>query len=229
MKKNKTTKNTASQFSLVELLAIITILCILAVLMLPAASGTVNRAKLTACSNHLRQIGTATGSYTIDNMGFIPNIMPELEDSSIPIIRLPNGTLLALGRLFSGGYITDIKNFGCHASPGCEPEEIARNFRTTPMLWIAYLYRSQDYGFDPILSSEINQDRAYLTDFACVTAEGRNFAPHGYLFSNILFTDGHTECRENSPVPFEKFTIQAFRHNENTPDCTTVWRHTDKK
>ena len=216
-------------FSLIELLTVIVIICILAALMLPAASGTVNRAKLTACSNNLRQIGTANGLYTIDNAGFIPNIMQGMEANSIPIIRLPNGMILALGRLLSGGYISDVKLFGCHASPGCEPGEIAENFQKTPMLWTAYLYRSQDCSFDPVLSSGNNQNCAYLIDFACITAEGRTFAPHGYLFSNVLFADGHTECRENSPVPFEKYTVQASRHSEITPDCTTVWHHTDKK
>lgn len=215
-------------FTLTELLFITVIICILASILLPAASSTVNRAKLAACSNHLRQIGTATIIYAQDNTGLIPNIMPGMEKNSIPIIRLPNRTFLALGRLLKAVYIPDIKIFGCPDSPGCEPQEISINFQKTPMLWIAYLYRSQDCGFDPVLSSPNNQNRAYVTDFACITNEGRIFAPHNLSYNNILYADGHCESRTNSPAPFEYFTVQAARHGEMTPDCTSVWQSTDE-
>ena len=212
---------------MVELLVIIAVICILASLLLPAVAGSISRARQIACCGNINQIGRCVTLYSSDNQGCIPNILPGMEQSSIPIVRLPNGTFIALGRLLNS-YTADVRIFGCPGSPGYEGDKIAENLLRTPMLWSAYLYRSCSSGFAERLADPANADKALAADFACVTASGEQFAPHDYMYSTILYSDCHTEIRRNSRIPFELYTVQAARHGELIPDCSSVWKNTDK-
>jgi type II secretory pathway pseudopilin PulG len=217
-------------FTLTELLFITVIICILASILLPAASSTVNRAKLAACSNHLRQIGTATIIYAQDNTGLIPNIMPGMEKNSIPIIRLPNRTFLALGRLLKAVYIPDIKIFGCPDSPGYTPEDVDNHWQSTAEVCSAYLYRSQCGNFTTRLYAPENLSKAYIMDLACVTIQGEEIAPHNYRVSNMVFPDCHTESRPNSREPLKNFTLQTpYTYLDTTPDSFIIWLHADSE
>ena len=212
---------------MVELLVVITIICILAGVLMPAMSSGINRAKLVSCGNNLRQIGQTVQLYCSDNCGIMPNIIPGMEQNSIPVLRLPNNMVLALGRLMNC-YIKTAHIFGCPDSPGYSEEDVNKLWNNTPMAWSAYLYRGKCNNFVDILNSPANFNKAYVIDFACITNQGEQFAPHNYEAVNILYTDCHVENQPNSKEPFKYFTAQAALHGEITPDCTELWKNADK-
>ena len=216
----------SKNFTLLELLICIAIISLLGSLLLPALSESINRAKLAACSSNMRSAGYGINLYCADNSGYIPNNIPGMETSSIPILRLPNWEVLALGRLLTGGYLTDPGIFGCPDTPGYTENDLRRNWQEVPMAWTAYLYRAQACGFAGILASAENNGKAMLIDFACLKPSG-NIVPHNFHISNILYSDGHVESHPNSPVPMEYYTVQAETHGEIAPDCTEIWLHAD--
>ena len=179
------------------------------------------------CAGNLREIGQAIIFYSSDNCGEIPNVLNNLETSSIPLLRLPDGSVLALGRLINC-YTPTAAIFGCPDSPGYDEEAVASAWQTNPMVWSAYLYRARCGGFKSLLTAPENIHRAMVIDFACVTDQGEQFAPHSYQASNLLFPDTHVESHRNSPEPYKLFTVKAAKHGSFTPDCTAVWLHTDE-
>ena len=212
---------------MVEMLTIIALICVIASILLPALSAGVSQAKLSSCANNLRNIAIGTIAYASHNQGMIPDIMPGMNERSIPILRLPNGKFLALGKLLND-YMLSIGVFGCPDSPGMDGIALESKFRTTAMLWSAYLYRCQSNGFNPVLSAPENYYKAWLIDFACITPGGEQFAPHNYLVINMLFNDGHVESQRNSREPFKHYTAYAANHGEAIPDCSQIWANADK-
>ncbi|MBR7145432.1 MAG: type II secretion system protein [Lentisphaeria bacterium] len=213
-------------FTLTELLTVITVFCILVGTLMPLFSQSFNRAKLAVCGSNMRNIGQSVQSYCYDNSGMMPNIFPGMEQNSIPIIRLPNNMTLALGRLMHC-YVKNAYIFGCPGSPGHRENDTEKLWQSSAMVWTAYLYRGQNACFSSKLNSPENFNRPYLMDFACITNQGEEFAPHKFEVSNLLFTDCHVESRPNSKKPFEHLTAQAARHGEITPDCTILWQNAD--
>lgn len=59
-------------FSLVEMLVVVAIIAVLGVLSIPALSGAFEQTKEAKCSHHLRSLGLAIQTYTVENQGRYP-------------------------------------------------------------------------------------------------------------------------------------------------------------
>ena len=209
-----------------ELLTVVAIFCLLCSFLMPALTRGIDRAKLTNCGNNLRNIGCSVEFYCADNRGCMPNIIPGMEKNSIPALRLPGNMVLALGRLVDE-YSNTAGIFGCPGSPGYREEDVAKLWKTPGMVWSAYLYRGQNGNFANRLHVSGNIRKPYVMDFACLTNQGEQFAPHNYQAVNMLYPDCHVESRRNTREAFRYFTAQAALHGEMTPDCTKIWQNAD--
>jgi len=59
-------------FTLVEILVVVSIIALLVAILLPSLRGARDRAKLSVCAGHLRQIGICIHLYANDNGGHVP-------------------------------------------------------------------------------------------------------------------------------------------------------------
>ncbi len=72
-------------FTLIELLVVIAIIAILAAILFPVFAKARERAKLSACLNNLKQLGTAAHMYMDDNDGRMPFGISFVDGTGVPL------------------------------------------------------------------------------------------------------------------------------------------------
>lgn len=109
----RSARSLARAFTLIELLVVIAIIAVLSGIALPVFSRVRESANRTACSSNLRQLHAFIAAYAGDHEGEIPigyrggrkqwNTMLHSAPDDYPM----------LGRLWSEGYVKDVKVFYC--------------------------------------------------------------------------------------------------------------------
>jgi prepilin-type N-terminal cleavage/methylation domain-containing protein/prepilin-type processing-associated H-X9-DG protein len=114
-------------FTLIELLVVIAIIAILAALLLPALSAARARAKLTQCSNNLRQFALASQMYAGDNNGLLVENLAQPRNANSWVaselkIGPTNTAAIRQGLLFR--YVNNVQVYRCPA----EQKQLALNY-----------------------------------------------------------------------------------------------------
>lgn len=88
------TRRAASAFTLVEMLIVIAIIGLLAALLLPVLASSREKARRTACTNNLAQIGQSIAIYCNNNQDYLPSYT-SYGDTEGPVRWTPAGTVMS--------------------------------------------------------------------------------------------------------------------------------------
>ena len=97
-------------FTLMELLVVITIISLLASMLMPSVRMVRELARRSVCSNNLRQIGLAFGSYQNENEGMVPP--PYLKDAAGNPVNFQASVDAGVGHYFWFGALVGVLDDG---------------------------------------------------------------------------------------------------------------------
>lgn len=227
MKAHDSVRSDEHAFTLIELLTVIAIIGILAAILIPVVGSVREKAKVSQCAVHLRDVGTAVQLYALDNNDFLPphvlsnELVSEWGSKVGPSIHGVVGLLLAPEKGgptitgWSGDYLDSPYPLFCPATREelysedeyKRPQDISEN---NGMLRVGYMwiYRAAGNPRENAKTTVDNPNRPYVFDFPApgTSSLGKKFTynPHQDRV-NVLHVGGHVtsfsteELRTNVP------------------------------
>ena len=114
-------------FTLIELLVVVAIIALLIAILMPALARAKTLAKRTVCLTHLKAIGLATRAYASGNEDQMVEVSGAAGTGNFAQALLTTYTVISqtggtdagygLGRLFTTGYLSDIRVAWCPTQP----------------------------------------------------------------------------------------------------------------
>jgi prepilin-type N-terminal cleavage/methylation domain-containing protein/prepilin-type processing-associated H-X9-DG protein len=203
-------------FTLIELLVVVAIIALLVSILLPALSGVRSRAKATACTSHLRQVGLSLRSYAEENGGRVPcgaatpsPFVPDDVASNLTWSGLAKAHV-GMGMMLSR-YALNPRIFFCPADDSSDLQEELPKIGTDSDAYCSYLYRNRDEVEQPLLDEPGNNGegvvaRAWVMDINSFGAGPARRTNHGGRRVHILFGDGSAAGFDNRQ---DIFSIRA--------------------
>jgi hypothetical protein len=195
----------ASRWTFSDVTIMAGIMLIASSLFFPALQHSRQAARLAACQNNLRQIGTSLDSYSQRHRGYFPEILPGSNFGAAGVYAV---------RLAEEGSLPDPRLVVCPASQLAEQREFhlpsTIELRSAKGETLVTFHRTMggSYGYtlgyvsgDQYQPTK-NRHRsnfALVADAPLLTSEGLRSVNHGLGGQNVLFEDGHvgylTQCQ----------------------------------
>ena len=177
------------------------------------------RSRVTVCSNKLREIGVALTEYSEHQNGYFPRV-----EESGPMAA---GGIYA-PQLFSGGYVTDPREFLCPGTPLAG--ESSFHIPTLAELNAAHDRSTEDalrrmmggsYGYtlgyreNGVYKPTLNRHRETFALASDVPADDCSCSPnHGEMGQNVLLEDGHVVHLSHNSTTVEGSADDIFRNDD---------------
>lgn len=190
-----------SGFTLIELLVVIAIIAILAAILFPVFTTAKEKARISACCNNLKQIGTGVRMYAQDWNGTFPTTTLNPPPRGDTYYYLTNWA----GRIYPK-YVPSIKVFRCPSAVSAYAPIPGTNDA-----WLTYLY-ALAYWTQP--SQKQYQERIRESTksnlWQVMDANAWGYPNHGKVkesgtpaaVNNILYIDGHVVSVRHDSVKF---------------------------
>lgn len=201
-------KKRKKNFTLIELLVVIAIIAVLAAMLLPALNKAREKGLSISCINHLRQLGSAVGQYTVDNDDYYPirslmtsyNTGLEVFDLACKYITKPR-SWNNIDYHYDSSNIPLSPVFCCPATGARKVNQYGVNYWIAGDMWNESRFSKTTQIKQPTRLFLIADAKNNVLGYSCY--HGDLATPNNWMFRhdgnrqlNQVFVDGHAASRK---------------------------------